>query len=397
MKSMIRVVLVDPNDASRQELQRLLGRLGSVWLAEVCNTYQAAEKSVAENTCDLTLVALDDNPEQAIALIQTIVRANPNAVVLPASKSSDSDIILRVMRAGAREFLALPADLNVLSTAIERLVPVGREAGTTTRRGSQVIAITGASGGIGCTTLAVNLAGIMAKDPERSVVLADFDLLLGAVDTCLDIIPDQTLLEVAQSVDRLDLTLLKRTISRHSSGLYVLPHPVAIEDVAKIEPDALRRVVGLLKAGFNTVVIDTSKSLQASDFVAFEMADTILLVVELELSCLRNATRLLQLFRQYDGLAEKVRMVVNRVGAAATEISLKKAEETLKIPVSWQIPNAYKAMSMARSKGVTLETEAPGSRAYRAILDIANSFKCQTLEANEVVKPRRGKLAALFF
>jgi pilus assembly protein CpaE len=260
-----------------------------------------------------------------------------------------------------------------------------------------VITVTGAAGGIGCTTLAVNLATTLAKDPTQSVVLADFDLLTGSVDTCLDIIPDQTLLEVVQSVDRLDLTLLKRTLSRHSSGLYVLPHPVALEDLARIEPDALRRTVGLLKAAFTTVVIDASKSLQASDFVAFEMSDVILLVVELELACLRNTTRLLQLLRQYDRLADRIRVVVNRAGSSVTEISLKKAEETLNLPVSWQVPNAFKTVSRARSKGVTLEAEATGSRIHRAILEIANELHQPQGQDAGPAKPRRSRLAALFF
>jgi pilus assembly protein CpaE len=396
MNSMIRVVLVDPNEVTRQSLQRLLGGISRVWLAEICSSYAAALQSVTDNPPDLTLVALDSDPEQAVSLIQSIISTNPNAVVLPASQASESGLILRVIRAGAREFLALPAEVDELLCAIERLVHINLNTGCSARLGSRVIAVAGVSGGVGCTTLAVNLATTLAKNPDQTVVLADFDLLLGAVDTCLDIIPDQTLLEVSQSVDRLDLTLLKRTLSRHSSGLYVLPHPAAMEDVAKIEPDALRRVVGLLKAGFNTVVIDTSKSLQASDFVAFEMADTILLVVELEVSSLRNSGRFLQLIRQYDGLADKVRIVLNRTGSSAWSISLKKAEETLKMPISWKIPNAFKIINLARSKGVSVETEAPGSQPDCAFCEIAQAFKQHSENGAATAKPRRSRLAHFF-
>jgi pilus assembly protein CpaE len=241
----------------------------------------------------------------------------------------------------------------------------------------------------------VNLATTLARKSEQTVVIADFDLLTGAVDTCLDMIPDQTLLQVSQNADRLDLTLLKRTLGRHLSGLYVLPHPVSMEDVPKIDPEALRRVVSLLKAAFDIVVIDTSKALQASDLVAFEMADSILLVVELSLSNLRNSARLLQLFRQFEGMVDRVKVVVNRVGAANTEISLKKAEETLNTQASWQIPNAYKLVTCARSKGVTIEDEGPGSRVQKSILDIAHAFEDPAAVKAEI-KPRRGRFAAFF-
>jgi pilus assembly protein CpaE len=392
---MIRVILIDPVEASRQALQRLLGAISSVWLAEVCTSYSAGAQLVAESPPDVTVVVLDSDPEQAVTSIQSIMRKNPGAIVLPASQAPDSALILRVMRAGAREFLTLPADVEELLASFEHLLPSNPDPGTTARRGSQVIAITGASGGVGCTTLAVNLATTLARKSEQTVVIADFDLLTGAVDTCLDMIPDQTLLQVSQNADRLDLTLLKRTLGRHLSGLYVLPHPVSMEDVPKIDPEALRRVVSLLKAAFDIVVIDTSKALQASDLVAFEMADSILLVVELSLSNLRNSARLLQLFRQFEGMVDRVKVVVNRVGAANTEISLKKAEETLNTQASWQIPNAYKLVTCARSKGVTIEDEGPGSRVQKSILDIAHAFEDPAAVKAEI-KPRRGRFAAFF-
>ena len=105
-----------------------------------------------------------------------------------------------------------------------------------------------------------------------------------------------------QNFERLDLTLLKRSISRHSSGLYVLPHPAAIHDVAAIDPEHLRRFFGLLRAAFNTVVIDTSKGLLASDFAAFELSDVILVVIQLDVICLRNTVALDRTFSRVRGL-----------------------------------------------------------------------------------------------
>jgi pilus assembly protein CpaE len=247
---------------------------------------------------------------------------------------------------------------------------------------------------VGCTTLAVNLATTLAKASSNEVLLADFDLLFGCVDACLDIIPDQTLQAVIQSLDRLDLTLLKRSLTRHSSGLYVLPHPVAMEDAAKIDPEALRRLVTMLKAAYPTVVIDTSKGLQSSDFVAYEMADVILVVLQLDLTCLRNTARLLQLFQQFDGLLERVKLIANRIGSYDAEISLKKAEETLRMPISWQIPNASKLFFTARAKGVPIDSLATGCRAHQAILQIARAVR--PFPAAEEAKPRKGLFAAFF-
>ncbi len=391
MKGMIRVVLVDPAEESRLSLQRLLSGIGSIWLGEVCTSYDAAARSVPENKPDLTVLNIDKDPEAAIGLIQQIVREQHDAIVLTVSRHRDADMILRLVRAGAREFLGLPANLDELMQAFDRLVRTS-PAGGQPRRSSRVIAITGAAGGVGCTSVAVNLGTILAKNSEQSIALADFDLLLGSADTCLDIIADHTLLEVARDVDRVDLTLLKRSLTRHGSGLYVLPRPVAMEDVAKIDPESLRRVIGLLKAVFQTVIIDTSKGLQASDFVALEMADDILTTVQLDLNCLRNTARLLGLFRQFDGMIDKVKVVANRVGACPGDVSPKKAQEALTLPITWQVPNDFRSFSEARAQGVMIEDIAKGGKAHRALLEIANAFAAQPLQPQKT----RGRLAALF-
>ena len=394
MKEAIQVVLVDPIEESRQSLRRLFEGLPNVWVSEVCTTYAGAAKRVAETAPALVVVEIDEDPAQAINLVSTISQNCPGVAVLPASRVRDSSIILKVVRAGAREFLTLPAHADELLEIILRLLNRHDDAASPAGKAAQVIAVTGAAGGIGCTTLAVNLAVTLARSSDQEVVLSDFDLMLGSVDACLDIIPDHNLQGVIQSIDRLDLTLLKRSMTRHSTGLYVLPHPVAMEDSAKIDPEALRRVLVLLKSAFPTVVLDTSKGLQSSDFVAFELSDVILIVIQLDLTCLRNTARLLQLFGQFEGFPEKVRLVANRVGSLESEISLKKAEETLRMPVSWQVPNATKALHAARAKGVPIDAVAPGSRIHQAILEIARGLK--PAQAAEATKPRRGLFAAFF-
>jgi pilus assembly protein CpaE len=396
MKEAIQVLLVDPIDESRQALQKLLGGIANLWISEVCPAYSVAAKRVAEIVPTLVIVNIDEDPAKAVTLISTINQNNPGVAILPASSLRDSSMILRVVRAGAREFLTLPTNCDDLMATVKRLVHRREDApgAPPAAKGPQVIAVTGAAGGVGCTTLAVNLASILAKASKEEVVLADFDLMLGSVDACLDIVSDHTIQGVVQNIDRLDLTLLKRSMTRHSSGLYVLPHPVTMEEAAKLDPEALRRVLVLLKAAFPTVVLDTSKGLQSSDFVAFETADVILVSMQLDLTCLRNTARLLQLFLQFEGFTEKVRLVANRMDSQESEISLKKAEETLRMSVSWQVPNSTKAVHAARAKGVPIDVVAPGSRVHLSILEIAKSLRPEP--SSEPAKPRRGLFAAFF-
>ena len=166
-----------------------------------------------------------------------------------------------------------------------------------------------------------------------------------------------------QNFERLDLTLLKRSITRHASGLYVLPHPEAMHEVAAIDPDNLRRFFGLLRAAFNTVVIDTSKGLQASDFAAFELSDVILVVIQLDLICLRNTSRLIALFRQFDGLAERVKLVVNRSGSLESEISREEGRRDPEDARLLADTQRVATFQEARIKGVPLVGDRQGQPA----------------------------------
>src|SRR5207248_1059645 len=135
------------------------------------------------------------------------------------------------------------------------------------RTDSQVIAILGSRGGVGCTSVGVNLGCTLAQEKNYSVALVDLDLALGDADVALDLMPDYTLADVALNVERLDMTFLKRSLSKHSTGLSLLPHPVQMEDIGLIQEDHVQRLIGLLRASYTHLVLDLSKRFTAMDLV----------------------------------------------------------------------------------------------------------------------------------
>src|SRR6185437_2090657 len=154
MKDLIRIILIDPNGESRDALRRLLGTIGSFWVAEVLESYRDAAPRVGAIAPDLTIVGLDHDPQQAIELIGAVTHANPQATILPASRTSDSALILRALRAGAREFLTLPAEPTELLGITGRLFRDREESQASASRSPQVVSVIGASGGVGVTTVA---------------------------------------------------------------------------------------------------------------------------------------------------------------------------------------------------------------------------------------------------
>jgi pilus assembly protein CpaE len=398
MTNVLRLAIVDPSDSSRNALKTMVLGMDMIWLEAECSRYEFFGDVVGQTHPDIALIALDHDPNKAIALISKLSETSPDCSLFVVSASTDGNLILRTMRAGAKEFLTQPLKIEDLLEALSRANERKHGKGKSKTHGSAVLAICGATGGVGCTSLAVNLGCSLASDPEKSVVLVDLDLCLGDADVFLDAIPDYTLVDVAQNVTRLDFSLLKRSLTKHNSGLYLLPRPVQMEDVPLITPENLQRVFGLLKATFSHVVIDLSKGYTDNDLLALKIATHILLVTQMDLPCLRNVVRLMMSLGQMDGVVDKVKIIVNRVGLGDGQISTKKAQDTIGREIYWQIPNDYKTMVEVRNNGVPLIEQAPKAAVTQAIVNLGEALAGgdKPSEANPLTKSSLGKLITLW-
>ncbi len=395
MSNVLRLAIVDPDDGTREALKGMLLGIDTIWLEAECSRYEFFTDVVAQTEPDIGLIAIDEDPAKALRLVTELCEKSPQCAVLVISSSNDGNLILQAMRAGAKEFLTEPLRIEDLLAALGRITERRFGQGADKPRGSQVIAVAGAIGGVGMTSVAVNLGCALAKEEKNSVALIDLDLCLGDADVFLDTIPDYTLVDVAQNVSRLDFTLLKRSLTKHSSGLYLLPRPVRLEDCNLITAESLQRVIGLLKATFTHLVLDLSKSYSAIDMMALEMANHILLVTQLDLPCLRNVVRLMMSFNEMEGMAEKIKIMVNRVGMGDGQITLKKAEETIGKEIFWQLPNDYKTMIDVRNNGVPLIEQAPKAAVTESIVALARVLSGDDAEAPDATV-RKGALGRLF-
>jgi pilus assembly protein CpaE len=391
MRDVQRIAIVDPSDSSREELRNVLLGMESIWLEAECSRYEFFFDVIRQSSPDVVVISLDSDQTKALSLISQLSQEAPDVPVLAISARGDGQAILQALRSGAREFLTAPVVLEELLKALQRLVRTRGGAATANGESqggkpeSQVIAVLGSRGGVGCTSVAVNLGACLAQEANHAVALVDLDLALGDADVALDLMADYTLADVALNIERLDMTFLRRSLCKHSSGLSLLPHPVQMEDASLIREDHLQRVIGLLRASYTHLVLDLSKSMSACDLTALRAADLILLVAQLELSSLRNVVRMLLTLGNDDSLAGKVQIVLNRVGSES-DISLKKAEETIGKPVYWQVPNDSKAMTDSRNYGVPLLQHAPKSKVLQSIAGLA-----QAISGKEITTGPRDK------
>jgi pilus assembly protein CpaE len=380
MKDVQRVAIVDPSDSSREPLRNLLLGIETVWLEAECSRYEFFIDVARQSTPDIAVIALDSDQQKAIQLIAQLTAEFPGMPILAVSARGDGQSILQALRGGAKEFLTQPVVLEELLGALQRLKQgrIGSD-GMPSSNGSikvesLVVAVVGSRGGVGSTSIAVNLGCNMAQDKHHNVALVDLDLALGDADVALDLVPDYTLADVALNIDRLDMTFLRRSLSKHATGLSLLPHPVQMEDISLIHEDHLQRVIGLLRASYTHLVFDLSKRFTPTDWTAMRMADVILLVSQLELTSLRNVVRMLHTFGTEEALGGKVKVVVNRAGSEDCDITLKKAEETIGQQIYWQVPNDFRSMLGARNAGIPLLEHAPKSKIHQSLMELANDL-----------------------
>jgi len=383
---MQRVAIVDPTESTRESLRTLLLGVDFVWLEAECARYEYFFEVIQASMPDLAIVALDADKNKALQMIGQLSVEYPKLPILTISH--DHQALLQSLQKGAKYFLTHPVGLEDMLAALRRALgeaggsgelPV---AGNTTLRqtgSSSMIAVLGSRGGVGTTTLGVNLAATLAADPAHAAALIDLDLALGDADIALEVngFENISISDLARNIERLDMNFLRRAMAKHEpTGLAILRHPMEIAESGIVHEQHVERILNLLKISYTHLVLDLSKALLPTDLMALRMSDMILLVAQLELASLRNVVRLIHCLSGEESLADKIRVVINRMGADSVEegISLKKAEEVIGKPIFWQVPNDTKSVIAARVAGQPLIKHAPKSRVQQSIYGLAQTL-----------------------
>ena len=171
MSHVLRLAIVDPKDSSREELKSLLLGMDLVWLEAECSRYEFFSDVVVQAEPDVAIVHLDGDRDNAIALIQRVSTAFPTLSIVDISSSNDGDVILKAMRSGVKEFVTSPVQAEELVSSFERISQSRSGAGGSKSRGCRMIAIAGSSGGVGSTSLAVNLGCALARTSGRGAAV----------------------------------------------------------------------------------------------------------------------------------------------------------------------------------------------------------------------------------
>jgi len=353
--------------------------------------FQLHKYSDDPKTCDLWILEIGEDPKKEFELIQTIKSLGTEKEVFLTSSRLEPDLLIQALRAGAKEFFPQPVNKEEVRNALIKFKEL-RESEKVVKekkKNGKIIDIVGSKGGVGTTTVAVNLATSLAQSEGNPLVaLVDMNLLFGEIPVFLDIESGFNWAEVARNISRIDSTYLMSILTKHSSGVYVLPSPTGLDGVNVATPEIIEKLFEEMQEIFDFVIIDGGQSIDEISFKIFEMADMVLLVSILSLPCLTNVKRLLWTFKRLGNPPEEnIQIIVSRF-IKKSEISLQEAERSINKEIFWIVPNDYLTTMSAINLGKTLSNVSGGSEISKNFVALAAKFREK--EAKGIGKEKTG-------
>jgi len=347
-------------------------------LAE-CNAGQVREFSsypsglddvpkLLEQRYDVVIIDLDSNPES--------ICANSQATVMVYSSKPDSEMLVRCMRAGAREFLTLPFAQTTMAEALVRAAARRPAVHAPKKALGKLLVFLGAKGGAGVTTIACNFAVALAQESGQSTLLIDLDLPLGDAALNLGIVAEYSTVNALQNSSRMDSSFLSKLMVKHSSGVSVLAAPGKFPQF-QASNEAIDKLLAVARQDFDNVVVDVGSRLDLTGTALFKDAYTIYLVTQAGIPELRNSNRLISQFFSNGG--PKLEIVINRFEPRSLGVSEEHITKALTRPAQWKIPNNYAAVRRMQNTATPLALE--DSPISRIIKQMARSVTGQAEEA----------------
>lgn len=345
--NLLSVALIGPEDARRRELAIAIAGPQ----ATVAREYQAYPElddvpQLLDAGYNVIIIDLDSNPEQALDLVEHICSRSGSVTVMVYSGHADPEMLVRCMRAGAREFLSQPFSQSTVAEALVR-ASVRRPAITRSKKTlGRLFVFTGAKGGSGVTTIASNFAVALSCESRQNTLLIDLDLPLGAAALDLGITAQFSTVDAIQNVSRLDSNFFARILTKHSSGLSVLSAPDKYSSVS-ISDDTLEKMLTIARQDFDFVVVDAGSAIGSIYSMLIEAATTVYLVTQVSISELRNSNRLIAEF--FSSRSTKLQIVLNRFTPRSLVIDEESIAKALTLAPAWKIPSDYPVVRQAQN------------------------------------------------
>ena len=385
MADLIRVLIVDDIPETRDHLARLLGFEPDIEVAGTASSGAEAIAQALKVQPDVILMDINMPDMDGIAATERLSAQVPSAAVVMMSVQGEADYLRRSMLAGAREFLVKPFSSDELTASIRQLYSREREKASrvapqaapraeSPEQFGTVVAVFSPKGGVGRTTIAVNLAVAAAAELGKKVVLVDASFQFGDVAVLLNLNPkDKSMFELVSDLEGGgDAEAVETYTVSHSSGIRVILAPPSPEMADVITPAGVKRVVEILRQRYELVVIDCAAWFNDITLGILDLADVVLTVLTLEITSIKNIRLFLEVAEKL-GYDDKIRLVLNR---ADTTLGIRVAdvEHSIGRKVDNTIVSDGRAVVYALNRGVPFVLSNREAQVSQDVLRLATAM-----------------------
>jgi pilus assembly protein CpaE len=264
---------------------------------------------------------------------------------------------------------------------------------STQERGT-LISVMGTVGGVGASTVAMNLAVELAEFAKRkSVALVDLDFRFGQLNTMLDLQPDYTIADLCDTPEKIDSGVIEKAMVKHNTGIHLLARPNHFAEADQITAAHCAAVLSSLQQMYEYVVVDGPNRYDPGGLAVLDLADMNLVVIQLLVTSVRNVHRMFDELREGGYNMDRFHLICNRVERDANNLEISHVEETLKKDVAYQLPDDWRTVSTAVNMGVSLKEYSVKSKIRTAIHNLARMI---AEPDGETISSGRGGKGGLF-
>ncbi len=390
---MINVMIVSRQEAAIRALRHFISEDPELEVSADSRGGESALEKVETVAPDVLIIWADENDPDAINLAERIILRKPRTFVILLVPELSIDIYTAAANAGCHNVFPYPDEGKELTDLIHRVYNAesGRLSALTTNQRvtwtSRVLTVFGAKGGLGKTTMSVNLAMKLAS-MKKKVAIVDLDLQFGDVHIFMDMDPKDTISDLMQDMANPTIDTIRSYMTVHPSGVHVLCAPKSPEYADLVSAEKLQTVLGLLRSYYDFVIIDTAANFTDPIITALEASTTILFLTGLDVSILKNSKVAMSILESL-GQKKKVRAVINRA-VEINSITIADVQRIVDAPILSRIPSDYMMAVAALNRGQPFVQSAPRSKLSLAVSDMAeklaegkDNFDMQQLSARE--------------
>jgi pilus assembly protein CpaE len=339
------------------------------------------EATRAAHRGDIDIVVIDEVAGDPAAVVEALDAAAPEIPVIVLLDLDSASVAHACILAGARAYMFRPVDPTELMDLIRRIYEKeDRRRRKTTPSGGpksgRLIAVHGPKGGVGTTTIAVNLAVALYQQTNLRVVLVDGSLLSGDVAVAMNIANENSIADVVAHLRELDGDLLNDTLLHHGAGIWVLPAPSELERAEVINGEETTAVLAALRQYYDVIVVDTASRPDEHLLASLDQSDVVLVVCTPEIASLKNAARFLALAHELGYGDEKLKLTINRLSSHGS-IPLKDIEANLRQKMAFGLPSDGIPVIEALNAGEPVVLMRPSARIAREIRSVAGELVSQ--------------------